>query len=376
MPTLPNGSATSLPPVTSRQVKSMSVQLKMFEPTISEASPNATSSPGSASGPTLSDLPDGPTIAPSGLVLARASLSARQAKAAGLMMSGTYGPHGSISSRSADLQLSMVSRLLARTALLGSTLFTLTWKVRVTPSGRPICALRASGRRTSGSGCSSWGTPLGQHANGAPEAFLERKRRSMAKGSQSMGVCLSDLAMQVQAWSLASWSTTQSSDWKDTAGMATTGINPDGTTRTRVDQLPRPAQLVAPWPTPMAGTPAQKGYNEAGNTDAAKVASWATPRSTEAGHSTGNPDQAMDGRSRIEDQVFLVQLTASGETPTGSPAPTEKCGQLNPDFSLWLMGLPEEWGNCAPQETLSALRKRRNSSVRTLTSNDGAKRHE
>lgn len=45
-----------------------------------------------------------------------------------------------------------------------------------------------------------WGTPLTNHANGAPEAFLERKRRSMARGSQSMGVCLSDLNMQVQAW--------------------------------------------------------------------------------------------------------------------------------------------------------------------------------
>ena len=45
-----------------------------------------------------------------------------------------------------------------------------------------------------------WGTPLTNHANGTPEAFLQRKRNSMARGSQSMGVCLSDLNMQVQAW--------------------------------------------------------------------------------------------------------------------------------------------------------------------------------
>ncbi len=49
-----------------------------------------------------------------------------------------------------------------------------------------------------------WGTPLTNHANGTPEAFLERKRRSMARGSQSMGVCLSDLNMQVQAWATSS----------------------------------------------------------------------------------------------------------------------------------------------------------------------------
>ena len=45
-----------------------------------------------------------------------------------------------------------------------------------------------------------WGTPLTNHANGTPEAFLERKRRSMERGSASMGVSLSDLNMQVQAW--------------------------------------------------------------------------------------------------------------------------------------------------------------------------------
>jgi len=45
-----------------------------------------------------------------------------------------------------------------------------------------------------------WGTLLSQHANGTPEDFLRRKMQSMERGSQSMGVCLSDLNMQVQAW--------------------------------------------------------------------------------------------------------------------------------------------------------------------------------
>ncbi|MBB5700651.1 hypothetical protein FHS76_000494 [Ochrobactrum daejeonense] len=45
-----------------------------------------------------------------------------------------------------------------------------------------------------------WATPVVQQANGTPERFLERKRESMARGSQSMGVSLSDLNMQVQAW--------------------------------------------------------------------------------------------------------------------------------------------------------------------------------
>ncbi len=45
-----------------------------------------------------------------------------------------------------------------------------------------------------------WATPVVQQANGTPERFMERKRESMARGSQSMGVSLSDLNMQVQAW--------------------------------------------------------------------------------------------------------------------------------------------------------------------------------
>lgn len=46
----------------------------------------------------------------------------------------------------------------------------------------------------------AWATPVSQQANGTPEAFLRRKRESMERGSQSMGVCLSDLNMQAQAW--------------------------------------------------------------------------------------------------------------------------------------------------------------------------------
>lgn len=44
-------------------------------------------------------------------------------------------------------------------ALGGSTLFSLTWNDAVTPSGRRICARRASALRTSDSGCTSWPTP-------------------------------------------------------------------------------------------------------------------------------------------------------------------------------------------------------------------------
>ena len=45
-------------------------------------------------------------------------------------------------------------------------------------------------------------------------------------------------------------------DWKDTSGMSETGVDPDGSIRTRLDQLPRQAQLADSGLTATGGTPA------------------------------------------------------------------------------------------------------------------------
>lgn len=75
------------------------------------------------------------TIARSGLAPARASLSARQAKAMGLLTSGTFGLTSSISSASSDLSMSLANRLQQVTQTHGSTLYRQTWKEWDTPSG-------------------------------------------------------------------------------------------------------------------------------------------------------------------------------------------------------------------------------------------------
>lgn len=77
-----------------------------------------------------------------------------------------YGPSFSTSSLSAALSQSLANRLRQKTDLLGSTLYSLTWKERATPSGRLIPALRASVRRISGTGCTGWRTPSASDPEG------------------------------------------------------------------------------------------------------------------------------------------------------------------------------------------------------------------
>lgn len=228
-PTQPNGCATSSPQGTSHRAMSTNEVSKTSGLKTCPGTPSATFSLASASGLTHSDARVGPTTGPCGQAPHHASLSARQAEELGLLTSGTSGQRSTISSSSAALSLSLASKWRARTASLGSTLYTLTWKVRATPSGRSTPALRASARRTSDSDSTGWRTPQAQVGSGGGQA-----KRAM--GETRHGSNLNDFAM------LAGWVTPSTRDWKDTPGMAT--VRSDGSSR--LDQLPRQAALAGP----------------------------------------------------------------------------------------------------------------------------------
>ena len=74
-------------------------------------------------------------------------------------MNDTYGQSSPASSGNANLQSSLESRLRVRMEGYGSPEYALTWKEWDMQSGPPICALRASARRTSGKGYTGWPTP-------------------------------------------------------------------------------------------------------------------------------------------------------------------------------------------------------------------------
>lgn len=285
----------------------------------SEDTSKPISSPASAGGPSPSDLPAGPMTDLFGQALVPASLSAQPVRVRQPMTTVTCGLRGYLSSPSAALDSFLVNRLMTQLDGAGSILFSLTWKRKATPAGRPYYQLAASARRTSETGFGSWPTPdfhsgsggrvssdplartrpsgtkkaltineaaqmaawptpCAQQANGEPEAFLERKRRSVARGS-SMGISLTDLQMVAK---------------------------------------------LATWPTPRAEDAENSGMR----------------------HSRGVADT----------------LTAVSGLATGFPAQTEKPGQLDPDHSRWLMGYSADHLNCAPTEMPSSRKSRQSSS--------------
>ncbi len=322
---------------------------------ISDLIGNATSSQASESGATHCDSPDGQTTAKSGQAHARASLSARQAKELGLLMSGICGPRGTTSSASAALQSSLESRLRARLQTLGSTLYKMTWKPSVTPSGRSRFRLRASALRTSETERTGWPTTT--------------TRDWKDGGNPDVNVPLNALLGRV-AW-LAGWTTTQA---HDSSGRSSTQKEIHGT-KHGCACLTLDAKLAG-WPSTRANDSEKRGTNIAddprnGLVTAANLSGWPTTREADGEKNVRTLEGSLSEIGRKGSPQDLSQastlcgplrLTVSGELQTGSPAATESGGQLSPAHSRWLMGLPPEWGACAVMAMQSLPKRLRRSS--------------
>jgi len=327
----------------------------------------AISSPGSEGGTTPSTSRDGTDLF--GQALARVNRFPPPAKAMSLAMSATYGRHGSGSSASLALTQSLASRYRARTHSLGSTMFDLTWKARVTPSRFWIPAQRASARRISGSGCTSWPSPNAGPQNDNDSTWEQRREDLKAKHMNGNGFGLT-LGM---AASLSPWPTPNTPSGGrsvDPSKMSATGMTTDG--RKHTVSLEHVARFAS-WPTPkesdsdkgvrtMRG--AEKELERKGpgsDLPTMAAATWATPTSRDlkdgACDLANVPVNALLGRR--------ARLTDSGATPSGSHAETAKRGQLNPALSRWLQAFPQEWCDCADM-AMRSMPKRHGSSSKPM----------
>jgi hypothetical protein len=128
-----------------------------------------------------------------------------------------------------------------------------------------------------------------------------------------------NIGNKVESCTLAGWPTASARDWKDTPGMSETGTNPDGSERTRLDQLPRVAALAV-WPTLNAPNGGRS-----------------SPNMTATG--------MKDGQKRQADLQHIARM--AGPTSPSSHAATAKPGVLNPALSRWLQGFPVAWCQAA-----------------------------
>lgn len=311
---------------------------------------SAISSLESEDGLTPCASPDGQMTGQYGPEARPASRSASPGSTSGETTPAILRPTSSISSPPADLLSSLESKSPARQSSerlqaalegalrrnlsgRGSTMYRLTWKPHTTPSGRAISRLRASGHRISANGAFSaptifdlpqvgWPTADARAMNLGDTTWQERREKIKAQKKNGNGFGMT-LAM---AATLAGHNTPRATD----------GSN--GGPRQSGGALPADVALST-WPT-------------------------ATTRDCKDGSYTPNvPTNALLGREVWStDNPSPARLAASGEMLTGSSARMESGGQLNPAFSLWLMGFPAAWVSCGARAMQSCRSSRRNSS--------------
>jgi hypothetical protein len=230
------------------------------------------------------------------------------------------------SSPSAGLQRSLENRLRERMDVNGCPEYALTWRESDMPSGLPICALRASGRRTLGSGSTGWQTPkakTGKYQNGpGGKKFLNLEGEADLAGWQTPN-CMDTIQpnrdleqMEPKGHWGEEMNTGKLSEQTQKAGWPSpVSQEPGGTPEQHLERkrkcVERGIQMgcvvsalslvaqTAGWPTPNCDDP-NNATRDSGQfsslTRTAQMAGWTTPAATEP-DAPDRPSRAATGRT-------------------------------------------------------------------------------
>lgn len=272
----------------------------MSKQVISEAIPNAISLQALEAGAKHSGLPSGRQIDLFGLEVAHTSLSQLPGAEKEQTIKGTCGLSGTNLSKPVSLQLFLENRLMPLLNMNGLIPLRKTWNRIVTPLGRELFQLQVSVPRISGKDYglsqSIWTTPA--HSDGS--------RGGTGITKNMTGSSLAQLSKT------ASWPTVTSRDYKD----------------------------GSPCDVPINGL--------LGRTVWMTVTSSSPEGRSQEGMQRRQEKRAATGRKSLSPGSLDEQAQMySGTAVTGSNAPMENKGRLNPEFCRWLMGFPDGWSKYA-----------------------------